>query len=322
MDDSETSFHELWARANKVSEKPEWITFWTPAGASTDFIVGTEDYPAYPDFYTNPSSTIPFHGSTKYKDIKKYFHNKTAVCTSFDVDKFGSYDEIYKYDRQDPYGPCIQGKLYHQHYQTEHVFEGQTIGRSFRDWLPKQGYSHAWSEGWIFKEYKKWEDPVTKHSNAFIHILLDEMGSKLHYDRLTVFLTNCNCMKGNLFGGATSTSDSRFRALEAGAEQLLNAREVGMIFGYMSLDTIWDAYCDVYNGMLDLFEAFDPWYKQQSQKASDLAGLWPKFIREELDMIVKRGRDDMKRMKNMRETGSQLRCSLGYHHERTQCGDA
>lgn len=118
---------------------------------------------------------------------------------------------------------------------------------------------------------------------------------------MTVFLTNCNRMKGNLFGGATSTSDSRFRALEAGAGQLLNVREVGIIFGYMSLDAVWDAYCDVYDGMLDLFETFDPWYKQQSQKTSDLAGLWPKFIREELDMIVKRGRDDMKRMNNMRK---------------------
>ncbi|RGP61415.1 glycosyl hydrolases family 18 [Fusarium longipes] len=273
-----------------VSTVRKAVSFWVPSNAAIKFVVESEPYYAYPDFYEKPENQAPFDGNAKYSNMLMYYHNTTAVCTSFNVQKDPNFDKIYKYPRNDPYGPYKQGKLYHQHYDTEHVFEGQTISRFFITWLPNNGYSQAWSEKWAFINDQEWQ------GQTFIHPLVDELGSKIHLDRLAIFLSNSNRLKGSLFKGVSSTSDAHFNSLDAGAEQLLHVRELGLVFGYMGRDDIWDAFCASYNGILDLMEQFDAWYLKKSTNKSDLAAEWVKFIRSELDMVVKQARDDVKRM--------------------------
>ncbi|XEV07561.1 hypothetical protein FSHL1_012848 [Fusarium sambucinum] len=274
----------------RVNEGRKEVSFWTLPNTQTPFIIETEYYPSYPDFYKKPFNPIPFDGNIAYSDILMYYHNTTAICTSFDIQKAPTYDKIYKYGRNDKNGPYAQGILYHQHYDTEHVFEGQTISRFFATWLPNNGYSRSWSEKWAFTMDREWQNL------AFVHLVIDELGSSIHYDRLAIFLTNSNGMKGSLFSGATSTTDARFKALDAGAEQLLNVRELGYIFSYMGRDEVWDAFCDTYSGILDLMERFDAWYLKKTTNTSDMEVQWIKFIRSELDMVVKKARDDVTRM--------------------------
>ncbi|KAF5980123.1 glycoside hydrolase family 18 protein [Fusarium bulbicola] len=297
--DSEGGSGLLYARASNspvVSFDNKWIRFWVPAGSSDPFIVGTEIYPQYPNYYKDPegNNNKPFDGNPLFSDIKMYYHNKTAVCTSFDVEKAPTYDKIWKYDRQDKNGPYKKGVLYHQHYDTEHVFEGQTISRFFAIWLSSHNYPHSWSEKWALTEYNEWKD--SKKANAFVHLVVDELGSSIHYDRLAIFLSNSNRLKGSLFKGISTTTNAGFAKLEAGAEQLLHVREIGLIFGYMGRDEVWEAFCDSYNGMLDLMERFDAWYLKETKKTSDLATQWSDFIRSELDMVVRQARSDVKRL--------------------------
>lgn len=108
-------------------------------------------------------------------------------------------------------------------------------------------------------------------------------------------------MKGNLFSGKASISPSKFSDFKRGKEQLLSARQLGMILPYMNIDTVWQSFCDTYNGILTLLESFDAWYLQTQQVSSQMADEWPKFIRKELDSVVSRAREDLKMMSVKRE---------------------
>lgn len=46
-------------------------------------IVINENYPVYLDFFKDPNNTINLEGN--YSTVKKYFHNSTDTCMSFDV---------------------------------------------------------------------------------------------------------------------------------------------------------------------------------------------------------------------------------------------
>jgi hypothetical protein len=84
-----THWHHFDERAGTVSLGEKEIKFW-----DEDNIILSEKYPAYPDFWPNPSSSINFDTS-QYTSVKKYFHNSTTTCTSFEVGQFASYDRIY-----------------------------------------------------------------------------------------------------------------------------------------------------------------------------------------------------------------------------------
>lgn len=95
---------------------------------------------------------------------------------------------------------------------AEHVFEGQLIGDFFTHWLnegeivqqlpkpsnqqPKWGCSDAVK--WVF-EKEEW-DITNKHGDkekvSFFIVLLRELGSQGHLDRLTIFKARANGMKG------------------------------------------------------------------------------------------------------------------------------
>jgi len=147
--------------------------------------------------------------------------------------------------------------------------------------------------------------------NSFLGLLVDEIGSPLQLDRLTVFLANSNKHKGKLFGGKTAVSDAKFTSYDTGDEQLILAREVGMVFHiHESIIRFGNRFCDSYNGVLDCLEEFDAWYPTTTGATSNLAGEWPKFIRSELDMVVTNGRTNL-RMMNTRKKQTPLQ--LGYY---------
>lgn len=111
-----------------------------------------------------------------------------------------------------------------------------------------------------------------------------------------------NGMKGSLFKASVAMRGATFGELEAGAEQLLAARQIGYIFTYMNIDTVWESFCDSYNGMYDLMKTFDTWYRGLTGADSHLADEWPLFIRSELDMVVKRARADLKSMYQLKKS--------------------
>lgn len=293
--------HELLKRVAQISLTRKEIRFWDTSvtGDEGSYTVETETYPSYPDYYRNPRTDANWDGS-QYQGVKRYFHNASAVCTSFDVAQAATADVMYPWPDTGYNGfTYVRGTAYHQMYQTEHVFEPQTIARFFSNWMPTSAATRRerfWTENYVLTPNSRWGQGV-----AFVHLLADEVGTRLTQDRLTVFMSRPNGMKGSLFGGSVSITQVRFGDIAAGAKQLLVARQLGLIFPYMNTDTVWQSFCDSYNGMLDLFEDFDTWYTGQTGANSNLAGEWPRFIRSELDMVVRRARDDLKIMNQRRK---------------------
>jgi hypothetical protein len=109
-----------------------------------------------------------------------------------------------------------------------------------------------------------------------------------------------------LFGGKPAVTIERFGSFAAGDAQLTIAREIGMIFTYMNLDTVWQSFCDTYNGILSNLEDFDTWYRGQTGAVSSLATDWPLFIRSELDMVVTNARNNLKLMYQNRKAAGVL----------------
>jgi len=262
----------------------------------------SEDYPAYPDFFNDPSNQINFDGN--FVGVKKYFRNSSTSRTSFDVAQFASYDRIYPWPA---FG--TQGTAYHQTYETEHVFEGQTISRFFSNWLPFSAATPRqcfWIQSYFGFASPQWGQNANGDYNSFGGLLVDEPGSVDHQDRLAIFLDRPNGHKGRLFRGITPISAGRFGEETAGDAQLTMAREIGMIFAYMNLDPVWESFCDTYNGILTQLEAFDAWYPTHTGVQSSLATEWPLYIRRELDMVVTNARSDLKVLNQYRKPAGAL----------------
>jgi chitinase len=108
-------------------------------------VVQNESYPAFPSYSRNPQSQANWDSSDRTTGVKKYFHNASTACDSFDVVQATTHDWMH---------PCpklgyknyayVPGKAYHAKYKTEHVFKGQIIARFFTNWLPKltNGHKH------------------------------------------------------------------------------------------------------------------------------------------------------------------------------------
>ncbi|RSL95244.1 hypothetical protein CDV31_013975 [Fusarium ambrosium] len=301
--------HKLEARSldnEGFGSERKKVTFWrTDIMIDDNFdpvIVLSEKYRQYPDWHVKPTTARNWDASPNYTGIKKYFHNSSQSCTSFDVSQHASWDVHYPWPKMTGERPTktqyTRGKAYHALYQTEHVFEAQTIARFFDKWLPEHAQTkrlRVWTEDYILAPFEKWD------SGPLIHNIVDELGSVDHQDRLTVFMTRSNGFKGSYFQGNNGITQSTFNGLEKGAEQLKVVREIGMVFSYLNLDTVWDSYCDTYNGILHWLEEFDDWYPERTGAKSDLRNEWPKFIRDELDNIVNKARSNVKMMNQHRK---------------------
>lgn len=142
------------------------ILFWP----TTSVKFSTEYYPAFPDYHGNPGSQVKWDTASNTRGVKKYFHNATGACDSFDVAQFTTHDWVYPYPKYmgDPAKTQYQrGKAYHASYNTEHVFEAQTISRFFVNWMPAVTNGMAgqfWVETWVLSDHPRWgsESPSNK----------------------------------------------------------------------------------------------------------------------------------------------------------------
>lgn len=288
--------HDLWGRANSdIGKGRKSLKFWRTDIMLDDnydsVIIETDLYPQYPDWYRNPTGAASWESAPAYTTVKKYFHNSTSTCTSFDVAQFARHDVMYPWPQTGHDGYAYKrGTAYHGMYDTEHVFEAQTVVRFFDKWLSENAATRRyryWVEENFFVEYVDF---------IWIHRIVDELGSIDNMDRLTVFMKRPNQNKGRLFKDSRAMSMSTFGELEKGPEQLLAAREVGLIFPYLNHDEVWESFCDTYNGVLDHLVDFDSWYETKTGAPSNLRGEWPRFIRSELDMVVRKARLNVREM--------------------------
>lgn len=65
-------------------------------------------------------------------------------------------------------------------------------------------------------------------------------------------------------------------------------KELGMVFTYMNLPDIVEAYCDVYEAIYALMGRFDTWYAQQNPNGPvpGLQDKWRLYNRGLLDNVV------------------------------------
>lgn len=84
----EAKVSDLHARAGGgVTSGYKLLTFWStqPMGSMvTPVTVQSDSYPAYLNNFEFPFNTKNFDDPA-WSSVKKYFHNSTAVCSSFDV---------------------------------------------------------------------------------------------------------------------------------------------------------------------------------------------------------------------------------------------
>jgi chitinase len=140
------------------------------------FVVQSESYPAFPSYYRNPQSQADRDLSDRTTSVKKYFHNASTACNSFDVVQAATHDWEYPYPKlgYENYA-YVQGTAYHAGYETEHIFEGQTIARYFTNWLPNltDGHKHekSWTESYVLSIHANW--PANPDGGKFIDTLLN-----------------------------------------------------------------------------------------------------------------------------------------------------
>ncbi|OQE20207.1 hypothetical protein PENFLA_c017G00789 [Penicillium flavigenum] len=179
-------------------------------------------------------------------------------------------------------------------YQTEHVFEGQLVGDFFTHWLAEGEIVNQTpaptsrartlkcddSLKYVFND-KRWPStdyrgkPVTL---TFFYIMLRELGSNEHLDRLTIFKARPNGMKGAMFGGKQAIDVANTFEGKPADDQLSAAKEMGMVFTYMNDPTVWKMFCDTYEAIYDRLGEFDDYHRQQNTGIPSLQDEWPKFI--------------------------------------------
>ncbi|EHK22022.1 glycoside hydrolase family 18 protein [Trichoderma virens Gv29-8] len=223
------------------------------------------NYPSFPK-----DDTWPWEGiqQGRWDSISRYWGNSSGLCQSWAVGKIQPADVTYIPKRNGLPGY----EATRSSYQTEHVFEGQLIGDFFTYWLDKGRlndkdkaiYTTPKMACSVTNEY------VSKIRNAnyfqlpnyagnlkkasFGQILMSELGSQAHLDRLTIFQSRPNQRKGlvsrvhisklqfpfkyscnlklicalQIFQGNTVVSDNTYKG-QTQQEQLLVAKEVGKL---------------------------------------------------------------------------------------------
>ncbi|KAF5244294.1 hypothetical protein FANTH_7804 [Fusarium anthophilum] len=128
---------------------------------------------------------------------------------------------------------------------------------------------------------------------AFVRMLLSELGSETHLDRLTLLQSRLNRKKGNFFTSSEPTAPKAYSNMD-GDDQLQEVKELGLVFNYMNNKEVWAKFCAVYEAIYDHMGEFDTWYAAQTNTggvtAPNLQKEWKEFNRELLDSIVRRSR--------------------------------
>ncbi|SCO15302.1 related to chitinase [Fusarium fujikuroi] len=253
---------------------------------------------------------VPLIGG-KWDSVSRYWGNSSFVCDNWGVTALPKADTIWVNAKG-------VKKQFRAGYQTEHVFEGQIIGRFFSEWLDKGFFKKqqpmpanptpkapcSWTNQWIKtpQNNPKWKLKMGRAGNQqvpFAQMLLSELGSENHLDRLSLLQSRLNRKKGNLFTSSEPTDPNEYSRMD-GDVQLQEAKELGMLFNYMNNKEIWAKFCVVYEAIYDHMGEFDTWYAAQTNTggvaAPNLQKEWKEFNRELLDTIVRRSRASFKAM--------------------------
>ncbi|KAH0528005.1 hypothetical protein TsFJ059_002919 [Trichoderma semiorbis] len=256
-------------------------------------------YPSFPN-----QASFPWDGiqNGKWDTVSKYWGNTSASCTNWNAGKVMPADTTYI---PDGFGAS---KPVRPQYETEHPFEGQLIPDFFNFWLtkgklndidPTVHYSPPLADCTFIDDFINNQDlfPI-KTSNglrrpydaALPEILLSELGCSDHLDRLSIFLARPNHRKGSVFQGTKVVDMTKFKQQTA-EEQLLVAKEVGLVFTYLNTPEIWDMFCASYEAMYQHMGFYDSWYSVNGPGiVINFQAEWKKFIRTALDAAVTRAR--------------------------------
>ncbi|KAF8850808.1 hypothetical protein BDZ45DRAFT_808884 [Acephala macrosclerotiorum] len=269
-DPSLHSFEER-ALASRVSPGQKTIK-------ACEFEWTSEDYPAYPDFFKDPSNQINFDGNFVDPSLPPTIGYIPGQLLEPKERRTIKLTKRNMFLRVRPYlGSSVTG------FHPLQLHHGSASGFSHTSVSPRHG------------DY-----------NSYRGLLVDERRSVDHQDKLAIFLDRPNGHKARLFRGITAISAGRFGEETAGDAQLTMAREIGMIFTYMNPDPVWETFCDTYKGDLTRLEDFDVWYPTHAGVQSSFATEWPLYIRRELDIVVMNSRSNLKVLNQYRKPASAL----------------
>ncbi|PKK46869.1 hypothetical protein CI102_8377 [Trichoderma harzianum] len=256
-------------------------------------------YPSFPN-----QASFPWDGiqNGKWDTVSKYWGNTSASCTNWNAGKVMPADTTYI---PDGFGGS---KPVRPQYETEHPFEGQLIPDFFNFWLtkgklndidPTVHYSPPLANCTFIDDFINNQDlfPIKNSTGlrrpydaALPEILLSELGCSDHLDRLSIFLARPNHRKGSIFQGTKVVDMTKFKQQTA-EEQLLVAKEVGLVFTYLNTPEIWDMFCASYEAMYQHMGFYDSWYSVNGPGiVINFQAEWKKFIRTALDAAVTRAR--------------------------------
>ncbi|KAL2683336.1 hypothetical protein Neosp_007806 [[Neocosmospora] mangrovei] len=271
----------------------------SPGGGARKFALygKTYGYPAFPE-----NALYQWEGiqGNKWDDISRYWGNTSMSCSDWEVDALRPHDTAW-----------IRGangnlEEVRANYQTEHVFEAQLISDFFTQWLAKGQIENQkptpsnptpkvpcdWTVKWILAVNKSWPWKLRGRPRAFIFLLLSELGNASHLDRLAIFKSRPNGMKGSMFSGKQPSALGEYRRM-SGEQKLLATKEMGMVFGYMNDPIIWKKFCDTYEALYELFGTFDTFYAQQQGAGLTIPSLqkeWKEFMEVVLTSLVARSK--------------------------------
>ncbi|KAJ6001245.1 hypothetical protein N7522_006472 [Penicillium canescens] len=270
------------------------------------WVDGDGRYPAFPRDAQNPWDGID---NGKWDSISRYWGNSSESCTSWAVFENPVADKVWV-------GPSLLnplGSMERAQYQTEHVFEGQLIGDFFTYWLDQGKASAQAAKTSTAKiSCSDIKDLFTTSSSTFpwkignnkvpfIEQMLYQLGNIGHLDRLTIFMGRPNLRKGILFSGKSNDMDV-FKRMTAD-QQVLSAKELGMVFNYMNEPVVWSKFCATYEAIYDLLGQWQTYYNNnpnaplpQGLNLPDLQDEWKTYINTALDQIVSNGKSTFNQM--------------------------
>ncbi|KAH7309224.1 hypothetical protein B0I35DRAFT_398631 [Stachybotrys elegans] len=257
---------------------------------------GQGRYPAFP-----VNSAYPWDGieNGRWDTIPKYWGNTSLSCSNWQTTNLPQADTAWV---NTPTGLREVRDVY----QTEHVFEGQLIGDFFTFWLNRGHINNqspmpsnptpklscgTFLEQYLLRANTAFPWMLGPVRVPFIHLMLAELGSERHQNRLTIFKGRPNRMKGSLFSGNEPTSRTVYLRMDPDA-QLTATKEFGMVFTYLNHPEVWQAFCSVYEAIYDLLGNWDDWWDANGSGFTppSLQAEWRDYMETVLTSLVRRSR--------------------------------
>ncbi|KAF3480712.1 chitinase [Arthroderma uncinatum] len=222
--DSENEFHRLSERATGTATRSYKVV---SVCGERFYDKGDYRYPAFSGSHSNPWEGIEFG---MWDSISRYWGNTTADCENWGV------TNLMNHDYRDLSG--TGALLVRANYQTEHVFEGQLIGDFFE---------------WLSKGQVRNQRPVPTNPQSLLDCdWIEEFILPIDRVNFPWQLDNRPASFMQLLLAELAMDDD---------EQLQAVKEMGLVFGYLNHQEIWDKFCATYEALYDLFGSFDAWYR-------------------------------------------------------------